>query len=216
MGRQHFRPLPDRASKRAIRPTTGGACARWSSPCRRGHGRHDAAGKLYPQRSNGTLVNASAVAFPAIPGVQSPKTLTAAAHVERTRAGQPRPSALPFLVPQVDADGNERRGSLAGSPVPLATYTGWNFRNEKIGGTSQLVALLGSYIPLAQTKADRGASHDPRASIAERYSSKEQYLDKIGKAATALVNDGYLLAGDAEAVVKRAAEHWEYAHAARN
>jgi hypothetical protein len=41
-------------------------------------------------------------------------------------------------------------------------------------------------------------------------------LDKIAKATNALVNDGYLLAGDAEAVVKRAADHWEYAHAVKN
>jgi len=130
----------------------------------------------------------------------------------------PGPGApLPFLVPQVDADGNERAGiRLPEVAVPLATYTGWNFRNEKIGGTSQLVALLGSYIPLAQTKADRDASRDPRGSIAERYSSREQYLDKIGKAASDLVKDGYLLPGDAAAIVKRATDHWEYAHAARN
>jgi hypothetical protein len=173
----------------------------------------------YPQLSNGTLVKASAVAFPTIPGVQSPKTLTAGLRMsselapDSPGAGAP----LPFLVPQVDADGNERAGvRLPEVAVPLATYTGWNFRNEKIGGTSQLVALLGSYIPLAQARADRDTSRDPRASIAERYSSREQYMDRIGKAANALVKDGYLLAGDAAAVVKRAADHWEYAHSARN
>jgi hypothetical protein len=84
------------------------------------------------------------------------------------------------------------------------------------GGTSQLVALLGSYIPLAQARADRDTSRDPRASMAERYSSREQYMDRIGRAADALVKDGYLLAGDTGAVVKRAADHWEYAHSARN
>ena len=83
-------------------------------------------------------------------------------------------------------------------------------------GRSEIVALLGSYIPLAQTRADRDASRDPRASIAERYSSREQYMERIGKAANALVKDGYLLAGDAGALVKRAADHWEYAHSARN
>jgi hypothetical protein len=173
----------------------------------------------YPQLSNGTLVQSSAIAFPAIPGVQSPKTLTAGLRMSSELApGSPGPGAsLPFLVPQVDADGNERAGiRLPEVAVPLATYTGWNFRNEKIGGTSQLVSLLGSYIPLTQTKADRDASHDPRPSIAERYSSKAQYADKVGAAATTLVKDGYLLAGDAEAVVKRAADHWEYAHSARN
>src|SRR5204862_2978104 len=143
---------------------------------------------------------------PPIPGVQTPRTLTAGTRASSelapgsVGAGAP----LPFLVPQVDADGNERAGvRLPEVAVPLATYTGWNFRNTKIGGTNQLVSLLGSYIPLAQTKADRDASRDPRASIAERYASKEQYMEKIGKAADALVKNGYLLAGDAAAVTKR-------------
>ena len=36
---------------------------------------------------------------------------------------------LPLLVPQVDEDGNERAGiRLPEVAVPLATYTGWNFR----------------------------------------------------------------------------------------
>jgi hypothetical protein len=126
-------------------------------------------------------------------------------------------SPLPFLVPQVDADGNERAGiRLPEVAVPLATYTGWNFRNEKIGGTDQLVALLGSYIPLAQTKAEREAAHDPRPSIAERYASKDDYMQRITKAANLLVKDGYLLLDDVDAVVKRAAQHWDYAHDAKN
>jgi hypothetical protein len=173
----------------------------------------------YPRLSNATLVKASLVAFPLIPGVQPPNGLTAGRRMSSElapgSAGAGAP--LPFLVPQVDADGNERAGiRLPEVAVPLATYTGWNFRNRQIGGTSQLVSLLGSYIPFPLTKADRNASRDPRASIAERYSSREQYLEQIDKAAKSLVKDGYLLAGDAQAVVKRASDHWEYAHAARN
>jgi hypothetical protein len=173
----------------------------------------------YPKLSNGTLVKLSALAFPSIPSVQSPKTLSAGFRASRElepgSAGAGAP--LPFLVPQVDADGNEKAGiRLPEVTVPLATYTGWNFRSEKIGGTQQLVSLLGSYIPLAQTKADRDASHDPRPSIAERYASREQYMDRISKAADALVKDGYLLAEDVQPIVKRAADHWEYAHDVKN
>ncbi len=173
----------------------------------------------YPHLAAGTMVKASAVAFPSIPGVQSPRTLTAglrsSADMAPGSAGAGAP--LPFLVPQVDADGNERAGiRLPEVAVPLATYTGWSFRNSKIGGTSQLVSLLGSYIPFAQTKADRVASHDSRPSIAERYTSKDQYLEKINAAAAALVKSRYLLEDDAPAVVKRAADHWEYAHDAKN
>jgi hypothetical protein len=79
------------------------------------------------------------------------------------------------------------------------------------------VALLGSYIPLSRTKADREARKDPRPSIEERYASRQAYLDAINKSANALVKEGYLLAGDVPAVVKRATEHWEYAtHEAQN
>jgi hypothetical protein len=98
----------------------------------------------------------------------------------------------------------------------LATYTGWNFRSSRIGGTDQLVSLLGSYIPFAQTKAERDAKHDPRPSIEERYTSRDAYMDRINKAAAALVKDGYLLTEDAPAVSKRAADHWEWARETKN
>ena len=168
----------------------------------------------YPQLSKGTLVKASAIAFPAIPGVQSPRTLTAGTRMSvdlapgTVGAGAP----LPFLVAQVDVDGNERAGiRLPEVAVPLATYTGWNFRSSKMGGTEQLVALLGSYIPLAPTKAEREATKDPRLSIGERYATRDFYMNKINAATAALVKDGYLLADDGQALAKRAAEHWEYA-----
>jgi hypothetical protein len=152
--------------------------------------------------------------------VQSPRTLTAGARIGNplVAGGAGSGAPLPLLVPQVDADGNERAGiRLPEVAVPLATYTGWNFRNAATGGASQLVPLLGSYIPLARTRAEREASRDPRPSIEERYASRQQYLDAIDKAAATLVREGYVLAGDMPSVVKRATEHWEMAtHDARN
>jgi len=173
----------------------------------------------YPKLSDGTLVRMSAVSFPAIPGVQSPKTLTAGVRMSTELA--PRSAGagapLPLLVPQVDADGNERAGiRLPEVSVPLATYTGWNFRNSRIGGTGQLVSLLGSYIPFASTKADRTAKRDPRPSIEERYASRDKYMDAINKAAAGLVKDGYLLPADVPAIAKRAADHWEFARETKN
>ena len=173
----------------------------------------------YPKLSDGTLVRMPAVSFPAIPGVQSPKTLTAGVRMSTElapgSAGAGAP--LPFLVPQVDADGNERAGiRLPEVSVPLATYTGWNFRNSRIGGTGQLVALLGSYIPFASTKAERTAKRDPRPSIEERYASRDKYMDAINKAAAGLAKDGYLLAADVPAITKRAADHWEFARETKN
>ena len=41
---------------------------------------------------------------------------------------------FPALVPQVDEDGNDLGGvRLPQLEVPLATYTGWNLRDPKIG-----------------------------------------------------------------------------------
>jgi hypothetical protein len=174
----------------------------------------------HPRLVDGTLVKVGDLAFPAIPGVQSPKTLTAGSRAANPliAGGAGAGVALPLLVPQVDADGNERSGiRLPEVAVPLATYTGWNFRSVATGGTQQLVPLLGSYVPLTRTKQERSARSDPRPSIEERYASRQAYLDAIDKAAVALVKDGLLLAGDVPSVVKRATDHWELAnHVAQN
>jgi hypothetical protein len=58
---------------------------------------------------------------------------------------------------------------------------------------------------------------DPRPAVEERYTSRQQYLDAIDKAAAALVREGYLLTADVPSVVKRATDHWELAtHEPRN
>jgi hypothetical protein len=166
----------------------------------------------YPRLKDGTLVHAEEVGFPTLPSVASPKNLQAgkrAANVLALHEGAPG-TPLPLLVPQVDADGNDRAGiRLPDIAVPLATYTGWNFRNAAIGGTDQLFPLLGSYVPFPRTRNERDQSRDPRLSIAERYVSREVYLERAEKAGAALVKERYLLAEDLPAVVKHAAEHWD-------
>ncbi len=111
------------------------------------------------------------------------------------RAGTHGPghfTALPFLVPRVDADGNEVAGiRVPELAVPLATTTGWNFRAERVGNPTTLYALLGSYVPFARTKAEREARHDPRLSVEERYRDRNDYLQRIQAAAAALVKDRF-------------------------
>jgi hypothetical protein len=166
----------------------------------------------YPRLSDGTLVRAADVAFPGVLNVASPKALTAG-----TRAMNPRVAkdggagaAIPLLVPQVDPDGNERAGiRLPDISVPLATYTGWNFRKTSIGAPDQLFPLLGSYVPFATTKVDREQARDPRKSIEERYATRDQYVGLIRDASAALVKDRYLLAEDQPAIVARAGQHWD-------
>jgi hypothetical protein len=166
----------------------------------------------YPRLQDGTLVRAPDVAFPALPSVASPQTLPAGQRgVNQLLPQDGAPGTpLPLLVPQVNQDGNELSGiRLPDIAVPLATYTGWNFRKPAIGAPNQLFPLLGSYVPFATTKAERERLHDPRASIEERYPSRERYLALVEETAAALVKDRYVLPEDAPGLVERAAEHWD-------
>jgi hypothetical protein len=116
------------------------------------------------------------------------------------------------LVPQVDRDGNERAGiHLPEISLPLATYTGWNLRDASIGAPEQRVAFEGSYLPFPKTTADRKKSGDPRPSIAERYSSREDYLSRYGKAVDALVEGRWILEEDRAALSRCARVEWDEA-----
>jgi hypothetical protein len=162
----------------------------------------------YPNLRNKTLVPLTAITFPEIPGLGDPRVIEGPGQMINEKF-----SALPFLVPQVDADGNELAGiRVAEVSVPLATTTGWNFRAERIGNPTTIVALLGSYMPFARTRAERDARRDPRLSIEERYKGRDDYLQRIRTAATALVKERFILEEDVEDVVQRATRHWEYAN----
>jgi hypothetical protein len=165
-----------------------------------------------PLLADGTLVAAKGIAFPTIPGVQSPTTLTPVTRIasEMIRGGAGAGTPLPLLVPQVDADGNERAGiRMPEVAVPLATYTGWNFRRPAIGAPDRIVPLLGSYVPLPRSAAEREAQRDPRRSTAERYSSRDEYMSQIARSAAELVKERLLLEEDTIPVTRRAAEHWD-------
>lgn len=166
----------------------------------------------YPKLQDGTLAQSSDVAFPNIPGVSSPRALPPAVRVANpliAKDGAPG-TAMPYLVPQTDKDGIEIAGiHLPDVAVPLATYTGWNFRNAAIGGGDQLYPLMGSYIPFAKTQAQRTVTKDPRASIAERYTSRDAYLKLVETAGLQLVAHRYLLNEDLPFLMQRAADHWD-------
>jgi len=169
---------------------------------------------LYPRLQDNTLVSAGSIGFPAIPGVASPRGLTAGPRAPNAylKGDAGAGSALPLLVPAVDEDGNERAGiRLPDVAVPLATYTGWNFRKAAIGSPGELVALLGSSILFPPTRAARDETKDPRRSIDERYRSQEDYLAKVEQAADALVKAGYLLVDDEPRILQRATDQWDLA-----
>jgi hypothetical protein len=166
----------------------------------------------YPMLADRTLVKADAISFPAIPGVASPRGLTAGPRVENPwiTGGAGAGAPLPLLVPAVDQDGNERAGiRLPDVAVPLATYTGWNFRHPSTGAPGELVSLLGASIPFPVTAAVRAAAKDPRRSIEERYPTRDDYIDRVRAAADALVRKGYLLVDDIERIVQRSTDNWD-------
>lgn len=160
----------------------------------------------HPNLTDGSLVAHKDFRFPALPGVQQPTFVPGG-----YRADVPAPySALPFLVPKVDADGNDAAGiRLPIVSVPLATLTGWNFRSPQIGAPSTLIAMAGSYIALPKTKADRERTKDPRLSIAERYGSKAEYVKRVREAATKLADQRFVLREDIQPITDELAAQWD-------
>ena len=107
-------------------------------------------------------------------------------------------------VMQVDSDGNEIAGlRLPYLAAPLGTHTGWNWYPAGAGSPNRC-GQEGSFIPFANTKAERMAAGDPRPSIEERYPGKQDYMNQVKAAARKLVEEGYLLEEDGARIVQRA------------
>ena len=159
--------------------------------------------------------------WPVIPGVKFPvpylKTyrLDFGPDWEKGIVGnEPPKTGKPFvgLVPAVDRDGNSRAGiRLPAIELPVGTYGGWNFRSPTIGSADQLFGEIGSFHPLARTKAGRLASGDSRLSIEERYTSREEYLAKVSSLARQMIGDRLLLPQDLPDVVGQAAALYDWA-----
>ena len=175
----------------------------------------------YPKIADGTLVELQKFVFPAIPGMNRPHDANvgmrldfgphwrAGIHtVEPPKVGQ----AFPALVPQVDADGNERDGvRLPAITVPLATYTGWNLRDPSIGAPTERMPFEGSFVQFPKTAADRERTHDPRKSIAERYASRDAYLLLYAHALDDLVKQRWILEGDRAQLLHHGQLDWDEA-----
>ncbi|HLH39658.1 MAG TPA: alpha/beta hydrolase domain-containing protein [Bryobacteraceae bacterium] len=175
---------------------------------------------VIPRIDKDQLVAPGALNFPKIPGVNVPKIPAYAWHLdfgpdfrtkgivafEPPKVGQP----FPTLVPQVNSDGNETEGiRLPEVAVPLATYTGWNLRDPKIGAPDEIQSMVGSFIPFARTKAEREENGDPRLSIEERYKSKEEFLEQVEAATRPLIARRLLLERDAERIKEKASARWD-------
>jgi len=174
---------------------------------------------VYPKIADGTLVPLAKWAFPKIPGVNTPTEMNLAYRLNfglQWKQGiistEPPHVETPFpgLVPQSDTTGNDTGGiRLPELEVPLATYTGWNLRAPSIGAPEQRLSFVGSFIPLARTEAERKQSGDPRQSIAERYASRDDYVNKFKDAAAKLAQQRFVLQEDLPAILARGQKEWD-------
>ncbi|MDP6714053.1 MAG: alpha/beta hydrolase domain-containing protein, partial [SAR202 cluster bacterium] len=169
---------------------------------------------MAPRRSDETGVPADVASrvFPKIPKVEHPENanrLFVQDHGPDFDSGivanEPpvvdRSREYAVLIPQVDSDGNEIPGIRTPHvQVPLATYTGWNYRPT--GSAGQAIAgTIGGHHPLPITKADRDETGDPRLSIEQRYGSKARYVRLIALSAQKMVEQRLLLEEDADRYV---------------
>jgi hypothetical protein len=175
---------------------------------------------VYPTIAAHTLVPIQKVKFPSIPNAKLPTEANTGSRLDfgaKWRSGilclQPPKvgKSFPVLVPQVDSDGNELAGvHLPEITVPLATYTGWNFRDASIGASSQRLPFQGSFFPFAKNAAQREQLGDARKSIAERYATRDEYLAKFAAATDELIRQRWILLEDRAELLDRAAQEWDY------
>lgn len=175
----------------------------------------------YPTVASGELVASTAVGYPDLSAVTVPSGAAAVAtplslsftglynQVFVTDYSQATPVAdlakqYTVLVPKVDANGNDAAGILMPEmQVPLATYAGWNLRGQG-HAVGEGCSSTGSTIPFAVSPATKAVT-DPRASVADLYSGRADYVSKFSAATDALVAQGFLTQLDADNVYKAGA-----------
>ncbi len=180
----------------------------------------------HPSLNDGTAVESHTLVerFGQLPGVRVPTQTTRAirldygpeSHLGRTTTlPAVEGEEFPALVADLDESFNEVRGiRLPDLEVPVATYTGWNLRDESIGNPNLFIGITGGLagwtLPLPLTEAERESTRDPRESIESRYSSREDYLQQVTQAAQDLVGEGYMLLEDIEEAVDLAGRKYDF------
>ncbi len=178
---------------------------------------------IYPRLDRGELVKPEhrAMGFPFIPNAPLPDKLINALpdydfgaefkYADLSGVMTMQPPAIkryfPLLVPKVNADGNEMSGIP--SPLlqaPLGTYLGWNVtRTGFYKGRG--CGFAGGFLPFAKTKAERMEKGDPRLSLEERYKDHAGYVAAVKKGVEQLRKQNFLLAEDAERLIRQAEEN---------
>ena len=118
----------------------------------------------------------------------------------------------PCFVSAVDNDGNEIAGiRLPDLTVPVGTHTGWNPRSPETGAPEQIVPMQGFSSFFSTTGRAGQAAGDPRASLEERYTDRDEYVQNVRLEARKLAAAGYLLDEDIEIVVEACTERYDAA-----
>ena len=145
---------------------------------------------------------------PRYPAVQFPKEFNELRIRDYSSEPPIEGAAYPVFVTACDADGNGiggvRHPLVA---VPVGTHVGWQIRRDGYAG-GDLFNLFGAFIPFAETKAERLLAGDPRPSLEERYSSLDNWADRLAAACTRLVEDRLLLEEDVPALIDAARKSW--------
>jgi hypothetical protein len=117
------------------------------------------------------------------------------------RAPTHLPKAI-IEIPKRDEDGDVAGGvRLPDMQAPL----GVNARQNP--PLSFVCMLAGAYVAFPRTQADADAAHDPHRPVLERYKTRNDYVDRIRRAARELERDGFLLPDDAAIIIQSAAEN---------
>lgn len=156
----------------------------------------------YPHISDGTLVRKADLAAKQIefPDPYAPYKLDFGAEWPHGIVKEP-PRLLgtyTTLVPQVGTDGNEVSGiRQPRTQVPVAAYTGWNFRSAAVGFPNARASFLGSYLPFGQLP----------------YRDKSEYMGRYAMAAMKLIDQRFLVAAELDAVLRRGEQEFTEAEA---
>ncbi|NCF27356.1 MAG: hypothetical protein GWP69_08235 [Gammaproteobacteria bacterium] len=104
----------------------------------------------------------------------------------------------PTVVAAVDSAGNEIGGvRMPDVEVPVATHTGFNPRHMDSGGAGQILEYVGSTLPLAD--------------LEQRYTNKDDYLQRVRAAAQELIDGRLVLEEDMELCIAIASQRYDAA-----
>lgn len=155
----------------------------------------------FPTIANGGLIKASDLNFPALRNVMYSGSVNTLRDHDHSVHPPQEGGFYSVLVGRVNSDGNMIDGVHPPNlTVPIGTHTGWNLRSDGYAEGGQCGGT-GSFIPFSANKTNRSETGDPRKSLAERYSTHQEYVTLLSQAVEQLVNSGYLLASDGTAIL---------------